>query len=83
MMRNRLWIGYAWAAGAALSCTLAGLAMQPRFAVVNIAMVYLLAVVVIALRFSRGTAIVGWCCAWPRSTSCSSRRADRSASRPA
>jgi len=57
MTRKRPWIGYAWAAAAALACTLAGLAMQPRFAVVNIAMVYLLAVVIIALRFSRGTAI--------------------------
>lgn len=31
--------------------------MQPRFDVVNIAMVYLLAMVIIALRFSRGPAI--------------------------
>ncbi|HEX7054971.1 MAG TPA: DUF4118 domain-containing protein [Burkholderiales bacterium] len=49
--------GYAWAAGATLSCTLAGLAMRGRFDLVNVAMVYLLAVVVIALRFSRGPAI--------------------------
>jgi two-component system sensor histidine kinase KdpD len=54
----RPWIGYASAAGAALLCTLLGLAMAPRFDVVNIAMVYLLAVVVIALRFSRGAAIL-------------------------
>lgn len=53
------WIGYACAAGAALLCTLIGLAMAPRFDIVNIAMVYLLAVVVIALRFSRGAAILG------------------------
>ena len=39
------------------ACTLAGCAMQPRFDLVNIAMVYLLAVVVVALRFSRGPAI--------------------------
>jgi two-component system sensor histidine kinase KdpD len=51
------WIGYACAAGAALLCTLIGLAMVPRFDIVNIAMIYLLAVVVIALRFSRGAAI--------------------------
>jgi two-component system sensor histidine kinase KdpD len=38
-------------------CTLAGWAMHPRFDLVNIAMVYLLAVVIIALRFSRGPAI--------------------------
>jgi len=51
------WIGYAWAAAAALACTLAGFAMRPRFDLVNVAMVYLLAVVIIALRFSRGPAI--------------------------
>ncbi|MFI4888072.1 MAG: DUF4118 domain-containing protein [Burkholderiales bacterium] len=51
-------IGYAWAAVATLACTLAGWAMRPRFDLVNIAMVYLLAVVVIALRFPRGPAIV-------------------------
>jgi two-component system, OmpR family, sensor histidine kinase KdpD len=49
--------GYAWAAGAAVLGTLAGLAMAPRFDPVNIAMVYLLAVVVIALRCSRGAAV--------------------------
>src|SRR6476646_12295313 len=54
---KRQWIGYAWAAAAALACTLAGFAMRPRFDLVNIAMVYLLAVVIIALRFSRGPAI--------------------------
>ncbi len=51
------WVGYAWAAGATIACTLAGFAMRPRFDLVNVAMVYLLAVVVIALRFSRGPAI--------------------------
>src|SRR5205085_9258282 len=35
-----------------------GLLMRPRFDLVNVAMVYLLAVVVIALKFSRGPAIV-------------------------
>jgi two-component system sensor histidine kinase KdpD len=58
MDKARSWIGYACAAGAALLCTLIGLAMVPRFDIVNIAMVYLLAVVVIALRFSRGPAIL-------------------------
>lgn len=38
-------------------CTFAGLAMHPRFDLVNVAMIYLLAVVVIALRFPRGPAI--------------------------
>jgi two-component system sensor histidine kinase KdpD len=55
--QKRQWIGYAWAAAAALACTVAGFAMRPRFDVVNVAMVYLLAVVIIALRFSRGPAI--------------------------
>jgi two-component system sensor histidine kinase KdpD len=49
--------GYACAAAAALLCTLIGFAMETRFDIVNIAMVYLLAVVVIALVFSRGAAI--------------------------
>jgi two-component system, OmpR family, sensor histidine kinase KdpD len=49
--------GYFWALGATVLCTLAGLAMFPRFDPVNIAMVYLLAVVVIALRFTRGAAV--------------------------
>ena len=50
-------LGYAWAAAAVVACTLAGLAMRPRFDLVNVAMVYLLGVVVIALRFPRGPAI--------------------------
>ena len=53
----RTWAGYAWAVAATSGCTLAGLAMRPRFDPVNIAMVYLLAVVVIALRYSRGAAV--------------------------
>lgn len=56
--KARPWIGYACAAGAAVLGTLIGLAMAPRFDIVNIAMVYLLAVVVVALRFSRGAAIL-------------------------
>jgi len=51
------WRGYAWALGATAAGTLAGWAMQPRFDLVNIAMVYLLAVVIVALKFSRGPAI--------------------------
>lgn len=50
-------VGYASALGAVAAATLAGLGMQPRFDVVNIAMVYLLAVVVVALRYTRGPAI--------------------------
>jgi K+-sensing histidine kinase KdpD len=46
-MRGRL--------AATAACTLAGLAMRERFDVVNIAMVYLLAVVVVALRYPART----------------------------
>lgn len=52
------WTGLAFALAAAAGCTVLGLAMQGRFDPVNIAMVYLLGVVVSALRFSRGAAIV-------------------------
>jgi len=55
--------GYAWAAVAIAACTAAGLALRQRIDPVNIAMLYLLAVMVISLYFSRGaaaaTAIVG------------------------
>ena len=51
------WAGYAWALGAAAACTLLGLAMRSRFDTVNIAMVYLVPVVVISLRYSRGAGI--------------------------
>ena len=54
---KRWWLGYALAAGAAALCTLVGYAMRPRFDLVNVAMVYLLAVVIVALRFTRGPAI--------------------------
>jgi two-component system sensor histidine kinase KdpD len=50
--------GYVWAVGAPLACTLVGLALHPRFDLVNIAMVYLLAVVLVAQRFGRGPAIL-------------------------
>jgi two-component system sensor histidine kinase KdpD len=59
MTIDRRWLGYVWAVVAAMICTIAGLAMQGRFDVVNIAMVYLLAVVIIALKCSRGAAIAG------------------------
>lgn len=54
----RNWIGYGWAVGATIACTAIGLAMRPRFDLVNVAMVYLLAVVIVALKFARGQAIV-------------------------
>src|SRR6186997_2988823 len=56
MVSPQRWIGYAWALAAAAACTVAGLAMSRRFDLVNIAMVYLLGVVFVALRFSRGPA---------------------------
>ena len=42
------WFGYLVAVAAAAGCTFAGVLMQPRFDIVNIAMVYLLAVVAAA-----------------------------------
>ena len=51
------WRGYAWAASATLACTLAGYALGPRLDLVNVAMLYLLAVVLVALRFTRGPAL--------------------------
>ena len=51
------WPGYAWAAGVTAVATLAGLAISPRFELVTIAMLYLLAVVLIALRFGRGPVV--------------------------
>ena len=52
------WAGYAWAVVATAICTTVGLLMAPRFDPVNVAMIYLLAVVIVALRFSRGAAIL-------------------------
>jgi two-component system sensor histidine kinase KdpD len=52
------WKGYAYAVATAAACSLLGIAMESRFDPVNIAMVYLLPVVLIALWFSRGAAIV-------------------------
>lgn len=57
MESGRRWQGYAWALVAVAACTLAGTAMRPRFDLVNVAMVYLLAVVVVSLRFPRGPAV--------------------------
>src|SRR5437762_1725118 len=53
----RGWTGYAWALGLAAACTAVGVSITPRFVLVNIAMLYLLAVVVIAWKSSRGAAI--------------------------
>lgn len=54
---GRIWTGYAWAVSSTAACTLIGMLMQARFDLVNIAMVYLLAVVVVALRFSRRASV--------------------------
>ena len=50
------WPGYAGALLAVACATLLGLALTPRFDIVNVAMLYLLAVVSVALRCSRGAA---------------------------
>jgi two-component system sensor histidine kinase KdpD len=51
-------MGYVWSACIAAACTALGLAMAPRFDLVNVAMVYLLGVVFVALRFTKGPAIL-------------------------
>jgi len=51
------WVGYAWAAGATAFSTLLGIWMIPRFELTNVAMVYLLAVTLVAMRFGRGPAV--------------------------
>src|SRR6267143_1597101 len=51
------WPGYAVGLAAVGLCTAIGTLMSPMFELVNIAMVYLLAVVLIAVRFGRGPAI--------------------------
>lgn len=50
-------MGYAWAAGATIAATLVALGLDAYFHVVNVALVYLLAVVLVALRFRRGPVI--------------------------
>jgi two-component system sensor histidine kinase KdpD len=51
------WQGYAWGVAAIALCTALGHWMNPTFELVNIAMVYLLAVALVAVRFGRGPAI--------------------------
>jgi two-component system, OmpR family, sensor histidine kinase KdpD len=50
-------MGYAWAAGATIAATLVALGLDAYFHVVNVALVYLLAVVLVALRWRRGPVI--------------------------
>ncbi len=52
------WTGYASAVAVAVLGTLIGYAIEGRFDLVNIAMVYLLGVVIVALRHSLGPAVV-------------------------
>jgi two-component system sensor histidine kinase KdpD len=58
MGKNARWRGYIWAVGATVAGTGAGIAMSPRFDPANIAMVYLLAVLCVALRYGRGSAVL-------------------------
>lgn len=51
------WPGYAWALAATAACTALGAALGARVEPVNVAMLYLLPVVAIALRFTRGAAV--------------------------
>jgi two-component system sensor histidine kinase KdpD len=55
--RKLRWPGYAWGVAAIAVCTIAGGWMSPLFELTNIAMVYLLAVVLIAARYGRGPAV--------------------------
>ncbi len=50
-------MGYAWAAGATVVATLVAFGLDAYFHVVNVALVYLLAVVLVALRWARGPVI--------------------------
>jgi len=54
---KRRWPGYLWGALAMAACTALGMAMSPLFELVNVAMVYLLAVVLVAARYGRGPSI--------------------------
>jgi two-component system, OmpR family, sensor histidine kinase KdpD len=51
------WAGYAWALGAVLACTLVGFAVHSLTDLVNLALLYLGAVVGVALRFGRGPVV--------------------------
>lgn len=53
------WIDHGAAVAAATLCTAIGLLITPRFDIVNVAMIYLLGVVVVALLCSRAAAVTG------------------------
>src|SRR5438552_265543 len=54
---KRRWPGYAWGAAATALWTALGALTSPQFELVNVAMVYLLAVVLVGVRFGRGAAL--------------------------
>lgn len=54
---KRRWPGYAWAALSTAACSAIAWPLMPAFELANLIMVYLLAVVMIALRFGRGPAV--------------------------
>lgn len=51
-------MGYAWAAGSVALCTVAGLLVGSYVELVNVALLYLLGVVLVALRHGRGPVVV-------------------------
>src|SRR5687768_8505283 len=56
-LRYSIRMGYAWAAGSTAVATLVALGVDAYFHVVNVALVYLLGVVLVALRYRRGPVI--------------------------
>ena len=54
---KKRWRGYAWSVAVTALATGLGALMSPTFALVNVAMVYLLAVVAVATRFGRGPSV--------------------------
>ncbi|MBI3527924.1 MAG: two-component system sensor histidine kinase KdbD [Betaproteobacteria bacterium] len=56
--RSGLYAGYAWSAAACVLATLAALPLQPYLDLANIVMLFLLAVVLVAVRFGRGPAVL-------------------------
>lgn len=55
---KRNWASYAWAVAACIIATLLGSAMQSYFNVLNIVMIYLLAEVLVGLKYGRGPAVL-------------------------
>jgi two-component system, OmpR family, sensor histidine kinase KdpD len=51
------WRGYAWAAAGSAACTGIALVLDPWLHLVNVALLYLLTVVLVALRFTRGPVV--------------------------